>query len=174
MPLSAQKNLSTFYIDHDIHSYVERSSAKGVTDAGIMRLVAACPNLQDINLPGANGRWLTDAALIFLLEHCPKLSWFNFMSTKSDGSVFDALRHRADLAPKLGVLYLVNMAGIDAQGRKAMESVRELSRVRPRPQIILFEKRKKKEKGTGQVGDSLHAPRIINGKKGFDYSAWDD
>lgn len=141
-----------------------------MTDAGIMRLAAACPNLQDINLPGANGRWLTDAALIFLIEHCPKLIWINFMSTRSDGSVFDALRQRADLAPKLQVLYLANMAGVDARGRKAMHSMRELSRARPRLEIVLVEQTRKKTRRKWETVTTYHI--YMNGKEGRDDSAW--
>ncbi|KAF6814115.1 hypothetical protein CPLU01_14474 [Colletotrichum plurivorum] len=94
--------------------YDAHNTAKDVTDASIIRLAQACPNLANFLLPGV-GEGVTDAALKALVKHCPKLSQVDISGTTHyrrpafAGPAFDALWNNPGQCPKLKKLYISNI-----------------------------------------------------------------
>lgn len=145
--------------------YDAHNTAKDVTDAGIIRLAQACPNLTNFLLPGVGGG-VTDAALIALFKHCPKLSQVDISGTTNCGNpaltgpAFDALRNNPELCPKLKKLYITDFIIYD---KAAMKLLREASKARL--DLVIYLVSKMEEKNWGDWDLVLTTDAYHNGKK---------
>ncbi|KAK4450169.1 hypothetical protein QBC34DRAFT_379371 [Podospora aff. communis PSN243] len=95
--------------------YDATNDMKAVTDATLIALVRACPNLTRLQLQGTSG--LTDDSLLAIYEHCPKLTALE-VSRASGGKnvftprVFTALTENPTWMPKLKTLSLSSALGL--------------------------------------------------------------
>ncbi|KAF6810466.1 hypothetical protein CSOJ01_06278 [Colletotrichum sojae] len=158
------KSITWFTFRYTDVGYDAHNTAKDVTDAGIIRLAQACPNLTNFLLPGV-GEGVTDAALIALFKHCPKLSQVDISGTTRGGRpafagpAFDALRDNPDWCPKLKKLYINNITNDKA----AMKPLREASKARQ--DLVIYMVSKWEEKKWGDWDLVLTSDAYHNGKK---------
>jgi len=104
----------------------ETGSGARLSDAAVVRLATACPNLIHASLSGSTG--LTDASLLAFFINCPKLHYLSITGNdrvcgKLKGPALDELREKPDLGKDLGKMRLTDQNLFDKKLNGAIKSL---------------------------------------------------
>jgi hypothetical protein len=104
----------------------ETGSGYRLSDAAVVRLATACPNLIHACLSGS--KQLTDASLLAFLTNCPKLHYLSITGNDKvrgglTGSALDELREKPDLGKDLVKMRLTDQNATDKKFEKALKSL---------------------------------------------------
>ncbi|KAK0652750.1 hypothetical protein B0T16DRAFT_455093 [Cercophora newfieldiana] len=123
--------LKSFEFTYQDVSRDATNDAKTVTDAALVRLARACPNLTTFMLQGTSG--LGDESFLAFYEHCPNLTFLELTAASGDHNrfssrAFEALSGNPGWMPRLKKLLLtINMC---AKG-PFMNAMKAMSKERP-------------------------------------------
>jgi hypothetical protein len=104
----------------------ETGSGYRLSDAAVVRLAIACPNLIHVCLSGS--KQLTDASLLAFLANCPKLHYLSITGNdkgrgRLEGPALDELREKPDLGKDLVKMRLTDQNATDKKFEKALKSL---------------------------------------------------
>jgi len=104
----------------------ETGNGGQLTDAAVVRLATACPNLTHASLDGS--KYLTDISMLAFFSNCPNLRYLAVTGNDKvpgnlKGSALDELRENPDLGKKLKKMRLTDQDIFDKKLERAVKSL---------------------------------------------------
>lgn len=155
LAVQVRKKIANFIFKYSDVSYDAKNDAKGLTNAGVIRLAEGLPNLKQVMLPSASN--VTDDGLIGLLKNCPKLTTVEvsghsgYHATFSDKAM-TKLQENPHWAPKLKSLII----GETDSNKEFMKAMRACTKERDKLVVTLITRSEVKKWGDWELESIAH------------------